>query len=103
MESIVAAVGLSDANLHRARRLQAETGERLDVILVRLGLLSEADLAAAYAAQAGVPVADLASLPAAPPLPERLRLPFLRDARAVKLAETAETLTVHSLVFYLTL
>jgi RHS repeat-associated protein len=94
LDRLLAAGNITPANLQRAERLRVETGERLDVILIRLGLLSEADLAQAYAAEAAVPIADLASLPASPLLPDRLRLAFLRDARAVPLAETPDTLTV---------
>ncbi len=89
-----ASLRLTGTHLDRARRLRAETGERLDVILVRLGLISEAGLAAAYAAHAGVPQADLSRLPDAPLLRERIKLAFLRDARAVPLAEDGDALII---------
>jgi general secretion pathway protein E len=41
---------ISAAALERARRLEAESGERFDRVAAKLGLVSERDMAAAYAA-----------------------------------------------------
>jgi general secretion pathway protein E len=99
MDTIIALTGLGEGQVQRAHRLQAETGERLDVILVRLGLLSEPDRAAAYADATGVPIADLSSLPDAPLLRDRLRVASLRDARVLPLAIDESALTVVGLSF----
>ncbi|MDT7933267.1 MAG: ATPase, T2SS/T4P/T4SS family [Sphingomonadaceae bacterium] len=69
--------------LARARMVAAETGERLDSVLTRLGVVPEARLADTLAAAAGVEVATAADFPALP-LPgisER----FLRDVKALPL------------------
>ena len=54
---------LAAAPLERARRLAAQTGERLDQVAVKLGLLAERDLASVYANVLGSPLATLADMP----------------------------------------
>ncbi|MGH7212408.1 MAG: type II secretion system protein GspE, partial [Acetobacteraceae bacterium] len=57
IEAVLAARGLlGGAALDRVRRLEAESGERIDHIAAKLGLVSERDLAHAYAAVIGSPV-----------------------------------------------
>ena len=46
---------LSDVAAERVRRVQLETSDRLAPVLLKLGLLSEADLAAEMAAYSGHP------------------------------------------------
>ncbi|MDQ2861479.1 MAG: Flp pilus assembly complex ATPase component TadA [Pseudomonadota bacterium] len=75
--------------LARAQLVQGETGEPLDTVLTRLGLVSERALAAAIADAAGLRIAGSADFPAAPLAPERLSGRFLRDVRALPLKETA--------------
>ena len=75
--------------LARAQLVQGETGEPLDTVLTRLGLVSERALAAAIADAAGLRIAGPADFPAAPIAPERLSGRFLRDVRALPLKETA--------------
>jgi general secretion pathway protein E len=65
----------------------AETGQRLDAVLMHLGLVTERGLAQAQASLLGLPVVPPARYPAAPVLPERLGARFLRQARAVPLEE----------------
>ncbi|MBA3811692.1 MAG: Flp pilus assembly complex ATPase component TadA [Caulobacteraceae bacterium] len=81
--------GLAPAEtLARAELVQGETGEPLDTVLTRLGLVSERALAEAIAKAAGLRIAVPADFPAEPVAPERLSPRFLRDARAVPLRET---------------
>ena len=54
---------LSGAALERARRLEAESGERIDRIAAKLGLVSERDLAAAYAELIGSPIVAAGGIP----------------------------------------
>jgi general secretion pathway protein E len=75
--------------LARAQLVQGETGEPLDTVLTRLGLVSERALAAAIADAAGLRIASQADFPAEPVAAERLSPRFLRDVRAVPLKETA--------------
>ena len=50
IQSVLTSRGLlAGAALERVRRLQAESGERAELIAAKLGLISDRDLAAAYA------------------------------------------------------
>jgi general secretion pathway protein E len=80
--------------IDRGRRVAAESGQRLDQVLIQLGLVTERGLAEAYAALLGVPVASPARYPQTPLFPERLNPRFLRTARALPLALEASVLVV---------
>ncbi|MCZ6849202.1 MAG: ATPase, T2SS/T4P/T4SS family [Alphaproteobacteria bacterium] len=75
-------------SLRRARRVCEETGDRLDMVLTRLGLASEQAIAAALARHLNLALVAGDDFPAAAVLQERLSAQFLRGARAVALAET---------------
>ncbi len=81
---------LAPEALDRARRLQAESGERLDTVLTRLGILSEAALAEALAEALGLPLLGAAALPRGPVLADRLSPRFLRHHRVLPVAEEAD-------------
>jgi general secretion pathway protein E len=72
--------------LDRARRVQAETGARLDRVLTSLGLISERGLAEAMAKLLGSPLVLAADYPEAPLFPDRLKARFLRAAGAMPIA-----------------
>jgi general secretion pathway protein E len=72
--------------LERARSVAAESGQRLDNVLIQLGLVSERGLAEALAALLAVPLVTAARYPDAPLLVERLTAKFLRQARAAPVA-----------------
>jgi general secretion pathway protein E len=78
----------------RARRLETESGERIDRIAAKLGLVSERDIAAAYAELIGSPLVAGAEFPAEPVGPERIRRMFLKQPRVVLLAESEAALVV---------
>ena len=79
LSDIMIARGLCDARgLDRARRIADESGQRIDAVLIQLGLLTERGLAAAYAELLSLPVASPARFPSEPILPERLTARFLR-------------------------
>jgi general secretion pathway protein E len=80
--------------LERGRRVAAETGQRLDTVLLQLGLISERDLAQAYATLLGLKVTDAGRYPAEPLFADRLAARFLRQARAVPVAEQDGALTL---------
>ena len=81
--------------IDRARRVAAESGQRLDKVLIQLGLVTERGLAGAYAALLGLPVATPDRNPATDPLhADRLTPKFLRNARALPVAEQAGHLLV---------
>ena len=85
---------LSGAALERVRRLESETGERIDRIAAKLGLVADRDLAAAYAALLGAAVVEATDFPAELVAADRLTATFLRHARVVPLAETDTDLCV---------
>ncbi len=85
---------LSDDALARARLVQAETGERLEAVLTRLGLVSEAALAGALASATGLPVISAAAMPEQPVAADALSAAFLRDSQALPLALDDQSVTV---------
>ncbi len=88
--------GQCDARtIERGRRVGVETGQRLDRVLLQLGLISERGLAEALAAIFGVPLARPEDYPTDEPLlADRLPARFLRGARAMPLTEAAGTVLV---------
>ena len=72
IEQMIAAVllgrgRLKDADLARAQRLQAEAGGSLASLMVRLGLVSERDMAEAASEVLGLPLLAARDCPDAPP------------------------------------
>ena len=80
--------------IDRGRRVAAETGQRLDKVLLQLGLVTERGLAEAYSVLVGAPLAGPARFPETPLFPERLSPRFLRTARACPLAVEDGTLVL---------
>ncbi|WP_246135023.1 GspE/PulE family protein [Novosphingobium sediminis] len=71
--------------LARARLVEAETGETLDKIVTRLGLISEDALAGALARTLELPLVEAADFPAETATVPEVSAPFLRDRRALPL------------------
>ncbi len=95
LDQLVLERGLAPAEtLARAQLVQSETGEPLDTVLTRLGLVSEQALAAAIAEAAGLRLACAADFPAEPVAKARLSPGFLREARAAPLRETSRGVEV---------
>ena len=70
--------------IDRARRMADEAGQRLDVTLLQLGLVSERGLAEAYAKLLGLRQAGVERYPPSEPLfSDRLSARFLRHVRAI--------------------
>jgi general secretion pathway protein E len=69
--------------LDRGQRVASESGQRIDMVMLKLGLVTERGLAEAYAELLEVPVAAPDRYPQTPLLPDRLRPVFLRNARAL--------------------
>ena len=81
--------------LDRGRRVAAESGQRLDKVLIQLGLVSERGLAEAFATLLGLRVATPEQYPKDEPLfGDRLPARFLRNARAVPVAMDGAQLLV---------
>ncbi len=93
---LLVAEGACDARtIERGRRVAAENGQRLDAVLIQLGLVTERALADAYAAHLGLRVASTARYGDVEPLfAERLTPRFLRDARALPVAIEAGRIVV---------
>ena len=92
---LLQAAGRCDARtLERGRRVAAESGQRLDRVLIQLGLVSERELATSYAELLGCAVAGPERYPAEPLFAERLLARFLRHARAMPIEATADAVTV---------
>ncbi len=87
--------GLVDMRtIERARRVAAESGQRLDSVLIQLGLVGERGLAESFASLLRVPVATSDRFPEEPLLPERLKPKFLRKVHAVPIAVERDVLVV---------
>jgi len=78
----------SPETLARARLVQAQTGERLDSVLTRLGFVSEQALADAIAGATGLPIATQRDYPLAAVAPGHVSARFLRDSKALPLSES---------------
>ena len=93
-ELLVAHQKLADADLQRARRVQDSTGEGLDTLLVKLGLVSERDLAEAIAARLDLPLIKPSDYPEVPVTNGAISGRFLKESRAIPLAEDEQGLLV---------
>ena len=95
LADILTGNGRCDAKmLERGRRVAADSGQRLDAVLLQLGLVGERDLAEAFSALLGLKLADAADYPDAPLFAERLRPKFLRAMRCLPVAMDGETVVV---------
>ncbi|MEH2628606.1 general secretion pathway protein E [Bradyrhizobium sp. AZCC 1719] len=74
------------AAIGRARRAADAASERFDLVLVKLGLISEADLCQAYATYCGLPLIEPADIPTRPVLADRLQLSFLKTNRILPIS-----------------
>ena len=77
---------VDEAAIARARRAAEAASERLDLVLVKLGLISESDLCLAYATYCNLPVVGADGIPDQPVLADRLKLPFLKTKGLPKTA-----------------
>ncbi|PKP94155.1 MAG: type II secretion system protein GspE [Alphaproteobacteria bacterium HGW-Alphaproteobacteria-16] len=89
-----ARTSLSEDSLQRALLICGETGERLDSVVTRLGLLSEDRVASEMAAHTGLPVIDGSALPAQAIEGIELSVDFLRKTRALPIAADASMVRV---------
>jgi len=85
---------LADADLQRARRVQDSTGENLDTLLVKLGLVSERDLAEAVAARLDLPLIKPGDYPEMPATNGAISARFLKESRVIPLADDEQGLVV---------
>ncbi len=74
---------LNDLSLRRAQRAHVQSGERFDLVLTRLGLLSESELASAFSTYLGLPLMSSDELAHAVPFATELKREFLSGATIV--------------------
>ncbi|HXL98622.1 MAG TPA: hypothetical protein VN932_01730, partial [Rhizomicrobium sp.] len=85
---------LAPAGLERAERLAIESGEPLELVLTRLGLTSERDIAETFAALLEISVATPKDYPDEPVLEDRLSRKFLREVQLIPLDERSDALVI---------
>jgi general secretion pathway protein E len=85
---------LERAAMDRALHAAQSTGERLDQVLTKLGLVSEADVARMLSRYLGVPLVTAAQIPAEPVLAEVADAGFVRRSKVMPLKLDDERLTV---------
>lgn len=85
---------LDSQALERARRAAVSTGDRIDRVLGKLGLLSDTDLALSLAAFLKIPIANLSSIPQAPVLPTIIDADFVRFNKVLPLRIEGSSLEV---------
>lgn len=82
------------AALERAVRLAGDSAERLGSVLLKLGLISESDLAEAYGAFTGAPRLRAGEFPSSALLIEALSPRFLKKSGLIPIAESAAGVTL---------
>jgi general secretion pathway protein E len=80
--------------LRRARRAQAQSGERFDLVLSRLGLVTDTDLASVLSEMLAIPSADPNDFPQWPLFAHELQIAFLRSSRLLPLLESDDGIVV---------
>jgi general secretion pathway protein E len=82
------------AAISRARRAAEAASERLDFVLVKLGLISESDLCIAYATYCDLPLVGPGDVPEQPVLADRLKLSFLKANRLLPISLDGKSLLI---------
>lgn len=93
-DTLVAAGKVEQAELERAFQLRQGEDDHLGSILVRLGLVSEQDVAGALRTQFSLPLAELTDYPDIPVLKEQLSPKFLKQHNIVPLAVTEDEVQI---------
>jgi general secretion pathway protein E len=88
---LIEAGKLESSALERVFRLQASSDERLEVLLIKLGLASERDVAEGFARELDLAVVMPGDFPDAPLLEGKISKKFLKQAGVLPLADTEET------------
>jgi general secretion pathway protein E len=91
-DRLVAANLIDRAGVERARRLQENSGDGLHLILTKLALVSERDMADALASELGQKLVPESEFPAEPVGDGAITPRFLKDHRVVPIAEENGTI-----------
>ncbi len=95
IEAVLHCAGLLSSEAEaRVRLAVQESNERFDVVVTRLGLVSESALARAIAETTGLPMIGIEAFPANIEFADRLSAPFLRDNRVLPIALDDYAVTV---------
>ncbi len=93
-EALLARGRLKEADLGRARKLHGESGGSLASLLVRIGLVSERDMAEATAEVMGLPLVSSKDCPDSPPPGVQVSLKFLKQHAICPIGEGDEFVQV---------
>ena len=85
---------LDDGGVQRAKRLQSGGGEHLHSLLVKLGVVSEGDVAAALAQVLALPLVTPQDFPDQPLLDGVLSSKFLKDSRILPIADGGDAIVL---------
>ncbi len=91
---LLATGALDAASLGRAKRAQAVSLERFDLVLTRLGLLSETQLVHALSGFLEIPVATARDFPDVALFPDALPSAFLRTSRLAPLKDDGDRILI---------
>ncbi|CAN0366721.1 unnamed protein product, partial [Discosporangium mesarthrocarpum] len=80
--------------LERIRRAERETGQELADVITGLGIVSERDIAEAYATSMNLPILGRDAYPATPVLEDELPLVFRKTRKIMPIAITEDTVRV---------
>jgi general secretion pathway protein E len=94
LEILLGSEKISAASAERSRRVQAENGDRLEVVLANLGFVSEKDLVETIAAELGLPLTRVDDFPDTYPLDGGVSTKFLREACVLPLTVTDDGVAV---------
>ena len=87
---------LDELAMRRAQRAQRQSGERFDLVLMRLGLLSDAVIARALGAYCKLPLIGAGGFPQTALFPEQISASFLKINRLLPVPRPSSTTTNHS-------
>ncbi|MGQ0672224.1 MAG: GspE/PulE family protein [Hyphomicrobium sp.] len=85
---------LDELALKRAQRAQAQSKERFDLVLTRLGLVNEIELVKALGQHLGLPIVAAPEFPRAALFADELPLAFLRSSRLLPIADRGQSIVV---------
>ena len=91
---LIATGKLTPETLDRARHLEAESGGGLEAVLTKLGMITESDLAQAYAEHLSLPLVTRAEFPDEPLFVDRVSEKFLKQSQCLPIEEASDGLVV---------
>ena len=91
---LVADGRIDAASLDRAGRLSVESGEHLERVLTKLGMVTERDLAAALAGELGIGLAQTHDFPEHKVIEAEVSARFLRESQVVPIADDDDGLAL---------